>query len=240
MRHRFRRLFVLAPLILLTAAAATLVSRFSPVGFATEDRNGDGRPDVWRTYDRQGRLTEVAIDTNFDGRSDVHEYYEDGTLVSRESDRNFDDRIDLVQQFDAMTHDPIRTVEDVDFDGRADLLILFQSGRPVYSRWAPSSPVPVTPFPSVPSAQAPRRAGDDQLARFNDPFADDLAVRALRQSPETRDCLGCSASGWLPVVALDAAEALSSPSALPLQADRHASSAIANSRVPRGPPRLNS
>src|SRR4051812_13950053 len=42
----------------------------------TEDQNHDGRPDVWRAYDHQGRLARIALDTNFDGRSDVQEFYE--------------------------------------------------------------------------------------------------------------------------------------------------------------------
>src|SRR6266851_130679 len=66
----------------------------------TEDRNRDGRPDVWRSYARDGRVARIAVDTNFDGRSDVEEYYEDGALVRRESDRDFNDQIDLVQEFD--------------------------------------------------------------------------------------------------------------------------------------------
>ena len=102
----------------------------------TADQNGDGRLDIWRTYDRHGRLTQVAIDTNFDGRADVQEYYERGALVRRESDRDFNDRIDLVQEFDPTTRERARSVIDVDFDGSADLLVLFQSGQPVFSKWA--------------------------------------------------------------------------------------------------------
>src|SRR5579864_2573753 len=82
----------------------------------TADRNADGRPDVWRHYDNRGRLVEVAVDSNFDGRSDVEEYYDDGALVRRESDRNFDDRVDLVEEFDALTHEQIRSVVDLDYD----------------------------------------------------------------------------------------------------------------------------
>src|SRR5215510_2619568 len=67
----------------------------------TDDRNGDGRPDVWRHYDAQGRPTRVDIDKNFDGRSDVQEYYDHGVLVRRDSDLNFNDQVDLVEEFDA-------------------------------------------------------------------------------------------------------------------------------------------
>src|SRR5260370_41394051 len=80
----------------------------------TEDRNGDGRPDVWRVYGSDGRLREVGIDTNFDGRSDVREYYDSGALIRRESDRNFNDQVDLVEDFDPITHAHIRSVIDLD------------------------------------------------------------------------------------------------------------------------------
>ena len=37
---------------------------------------------------------------------------------------------------------PIVVTIDVDFDGRADLLVLYQDGRPVFSKWAPPSGAP--------------------------------------------------------------------------------------------------
>ena len=87
MQRRSHRSLVLSLCALACAAAAALSlwPRGSPV--RTEDQNRDGRPDVWREYDRQGQLTKVAVDTNFDGRSDVHEYYERGALVRRESEK---------------------------------------------------------------------------------------------------------------------------------------------------------
>src|SRR4029077_17187245 len=97
------------------------------------DRNGDGRADTWNMYDREGQGSQGSIDTNFDGRADVPERYERGALVRRELDRDFNDRVDLVQEFDPTTHEYARSVTDVDFDGTADLLVLFQGGRPVFS-----------------------------------------------------------------------------------------------------------
>ena len=47
----------------------------------TDDKNRDGRPDVWRVYDRQGQLATMTVDTNFDGRSDVHEYFAGSFVV---------------------------------------------------------------------------------------------------------------------------------------------------------------
>jgi hypothetical protein len=234
-QQRVRSSVTLIVFALLCAAAASV--SFGPASRAvTEDRNGDGRPDVWRTYDRQGRLSEVAIDTNFDGRSDVHEYYDAGTLVSRESDRNFDDRVDLVQQFDYTTHDQLRAVEDVDYDGRADVLVLFQGGRPVYSRWARHAPLAVALTTTAPSPASARRADDDPLTRFDDPFENDLAMRAVRVAAAVDDCVGSSTSGRLATTGLEVGDRLASPSALKPDGCRALPSVNLDPHAPRGPP----
>src|SRR6476620_10226346 len=98
-----------------------------------DDQNHDGRPDIWRSYNRFGEVVSVALDTNFDGRADVQEYYERGALVRRESDRDFNDRVDLVQHFDPVSHEEVRAVTDLNADGVADLLFLFRDGQPVYA-----------------------------------------------------------------------------------------------------------
>src|SRR5215467_13299524 len=100
----------------------------------TADQNGDGRPDVWRRYDARGRLTEVDVDSNFDGSPDIAEYYDRGVLVRRETDRNFNGQADLIEEFDAETHSRTRSVVDVDYDGTADLLVLFRNGEAVFAK----------------------------------------------------------------------------------------------------------
>jgi len=65
----------------------------------TEDSNRDGGPDVWHVYDRDGQLAEVAHDTNLDGRPDIREYYDHAFRIRRESDRNFNSQIDLVEDY---------------------------------------------------------------------------------------------------------------------------------------------
>jgi hypothetical protein len=159
---------------------------------------------VWRTYDRQGQLAEVAIDTNFDGRSDIHEYYQRGTLVRRESDRNFDNRVDLVQLFDSTTHDEVRDVEDVDYDGTADRLVLFQGGRSVFSKWAR----PGRPAVRIDTAGLLPRTADDPLEPLADPFQTDLAIRAVRVVGGSGDGVGLSTFGGLPVAGLEFLENL--------------------------------
>ena len=221
----------------LACAAAAATSSWTPHGdVRTEDQNRDGRPDVWRVYDRQGQLAKVAVDTNFDGRSDVHEYYEGGALVRRESDRDFNDRVDLVQEFDTTTGEAVRSVADVDFDGTADLLVLFQGGQTVFSKWARLvTPAAVSANAAL-HAAASSRTADDQLAPLEDPFRTDLSVKAVRAVAGSGDCIGLSTSGGLPA----SCTAIASPLAFSSDASGSSCSDPSSATVvqysPRGPP----
>ena len=160
----------------------------------TEDQNGDGRPDIWRTYDSRWRLTEVKVDSNFDGSPDIEEYYERGVLVRRESDRNFNGQADLIEEFDATTRDRIRSLVDVDYDGTADLLVLFQDGQPIYlKRTSASNHSAVT----APAPEADRR-GQRHLVRLTNPFDSDTVVLADHTLPTIEASAGLSTSGGLP------------------------------------------
>jgi len=193
----------------------------------TDDRNGDGRPDVWRTYDREGLVIEQAIDSNFDGRSDVHEYYVRGALVHRESDRNFDDRVDLVEDFDATTHEHVRSVVDSDFDGTADLLVLFQAGRPVFSKWAPRAQRTAGDFIGT-------RTGPGDLAPLTDPFTNDLAFRGTPRSDETPDSVWTAVG--LPAWPALTERELQSAGAVHRLNPSLLRSTVVGARSPRGPP----
>jgi len=218
-------------------AAAAIISWWpSNLGVRTEDLNRDGRPDVWRVYNHHGQVATVAVDTNFDGRSDVQEYYDDGALVRRESDRDFNDQIDLVQEFDAATRQSVRSVSDVDFDGSADLLVLFDGGRPVYSRWkASAAPAASADFGRPRAARSPR-AADDRLNSLDDSFSLDLIVRAVRISRGPGDYVGTAQSGGLPGVSQPIARPLASAPRLAPFATPVPSSAAAILHSPRGPP----
>ena len=196
------------------------------------DENRDGRPDIWRLYDRQGQLASVAIDTNFDGRSDVTEYYDAGVLVRRESDRDFNDQVDLVEDFDAASREPVRAVADVDFDGTADLFELFEDGRPVYVKWAhpPSAALTASREPGHDSAHT----ADAALVGFDNPFRSDLAVRAVRVEPLGGQGIFLAASGGLPSLSPDGAG--HRPSSPSTAAVPDALSAIVALRSSRGPP----
>ena len=171
---------------------AVLAGRFAAVSPTTRletfDVNRDGRPDRWQYYDAEGAMLRQSVDTNFDGRSDVQESYDGRHLVRRESDRNFDDRIDLTEEFDPVTGEHTRSVVDVDFDGRADLLVLFSHGEPVFSQWAPnrSGIEAIASFDAI----APERRGDDSLRALGDPFSS--AHRLDTSSPpHVRIAAGC-------------------------------------------------
>jgi hypothetical protein len=159
------------PLLLgIAAVLSGLWADVANVRVATRDTNRDGRPDVWQYYDRHGALLHIDIDTNFDGRADIQESYAGGQLVRRESDLNFDDRIDTVDEFDAVTGARIRTVVDEDFDGRADLEVLLSGGVPVFSNRSTA--------PRRTALQRPgARQSDEPLAQLDDPFAGIVRVR---------------------------------------------------------------
>ena len=161
----------------------------------TEDHNGDGRPDVWRRYDNRGQLTEIDVDSNFDGSPDIEEYYEQGILVRRESDRNFNGQIDLVEEFDAEAQGRTRSVVDTDYDGTADLLVLFRDGQPVFSeRTAP----PKNSGIATGSSPGIDQGGAGHLARLMDPFGSETAVRAIHTASNADGYVGLSSSGGLP------------------------------------------
>jgi hypothetical protein len=221
----------------LAYAAAVTLSLWPPGGdVRTEDQNRDGRPDVWRAYDRHGQLVKVAVDTDFDGRSDVHEYYEGGALIRRESDRNFNDQVDLIEEFDGTTHEVVRSVVDVDFDGTADVLVLFKDGRPVFSKWAqPVAPATVSADEALHAEASPRTA-DEQLAPLENPFHSDLSVEAVRDAPGCDDCIGLSTSGGLPTRCTEIVGPLASSSDVSDSSVSNLSSATVVPYTPRGPP----
>jgi hypothetical protein len=212
-----------------------------------EDRNGDGRPDLWRQYDQWGTLTEVAIDSNFDGRSDVYEYYDDqGALVRRESDRNFNGQIDIIEEFEATTHENVRSVIDVDYDGTADLLVFFHDGRLVVSQWAHpvAADLPVAgdlnrrgEAPEHHDAQSVSwRHGAGRLAPMTDPFRNDPGVRATRRPLDSDACAGLSTSGGLPGSSIEAATMMASSAWLVARGNQPRSLTAVLPRSPRGPP----
>jgi len=59
------------------------------------DLNHDGRKDVFRFYNDEGRTLREEEDHNFDGRIDVITYFDNGQVVRREMDTNGDGMVDM-------------------------------------------------------------------------------------------------------------------------------------------------
>ena len=207
-------------------------------GVRSDDRNGDGRPDTWRRYDNRGQLTEVDVDSNFDGRSDIQEYYDRGVLVRRESDRNFNDQVDLVEEFDAVTHEHIRSIFDVDYDGTADFLVLFHDGRPVFSEQTDPLTVDARHGSEVSDHDFQRvpRDGADHLAPLGDPFDTDTAVRGTRAGSNSDDCVVLSTADGLPTTAVRTVGPLVSSTELVIRDVQPDALTAFFPRSPRGPP----
>jgi hypothetical protein len=235
-RLRIRCVALLGVLVCVSVAAVSVGPHGRHV--RTEDRNGDGRPDVWQDYDDKGQPTEVRIDTNFDGRSDVQEYYDKGRLVRRESDRNFDDRIDLVEEFDAATHEHVRSVVDCDYDGAADLLVLFHEGRPVFSKHVRVLAVNLWQARGSwdRDHQRDSRRDDERLAPLTDPFRADASFRGHQGTPSAAEGASVATSGGLPTACIGVTSPIP-PLARLIAVDVQAiEPARLSVRSPRGPP----
>jgi hypothetical protein len=233
---RIVRLAAVLTLGACTTAAVLTLPKNAPYVRA-EDRNGDGRPDEWRRYDQAGHLAQVSVDSNFDGRSDVEEYYDaEGILIRRESDRNFNGQVDLIEEFDPTTHQHAESVVDVDYDGRADLLVLFRDGRPVFSKRAPEAAVRAADLGSFAQVAAVQPAANDPLVPLTDPFQSDTTVRGLRSTTQAGTA-GLATSGGLPCAPIVVATLVSSVDVV-AAVESHPFSRLLGPRAPRGPPLL--
>jgi hypothetical protein len=220
-----RSIVALLGVLSFIAALAASGRPTARVRLQTEDTNHDGRPDVWRQYDDRGLLTHVAIDSNFDGVPDREEDYDHGALVRRETDRNFDRRTDLVEEFDRVTSERVRTIVDVDYDGAADLLVLFQNGQPVHSEWTRSGP----------SGHAGPPRSEGQLAALEDPFSAVAAISGRHQPAPSPDQVVASVT----VAVVSLAEDFDRPLSLERVHARlicRPSASRPHSASPRGPP----
>jgi hypothetical protein len=222
----------------IASAAAIVLALLSGLGRVdSDDRNHDGRPDTWRFYNARARLRHLAIDRNFDGRSDVREYYDGrGVLLRRESDRDFDDRVDLIEEFDPSTRERSRSVVDVDHDGIADLLVLFRSGAPEFSKWLNHRSPGGASLPVAPRRAGLERAATDHVAPLVGPPQSDLAIRAIQVSVESDEWAGLSTSGGLPNALHAGTGPDVSSSTLPTSGPPQASSALILPFSPRAPP----
>jgi hypothetical protein len=86
------------------------------------DRNGDGRVDYRATFTPREEKSYEEFDFNFDGEMDDFYFYLGGLLVRQEVDSNYDGRVDLW----VYLHKGIyieRYEQDTDFDGKKDRVV---------------------------------------------------------------------------------------------------------------------
>lgn len=86
------------------------------------DVNGDGKKDVVRIYDDEGRSIREDADRNFDGQVDQHTVFQNGQIVRLEYDDNFDGKIDTKVFYD--NGKPLRAEKDL-------------AGRSTADQWRP-------------------------------------------------------------------------------------------------------
>src|ERR1700751_4344228 len=111
--------------IFLAGAFSLISCSREPSGTVTH--NGvEGRPDQW-IYRIDKDSYKISLDTNGDGRPDVVKTYRHDELVEVESDRNFDGKVDLVQQFSRGVL--AREIHDDDFDGKPETIDTFRNGK---------------------------------------------------------------------------------------------------------------
>lgn len=237
------RRFIAALLCLGSIAGMTTLAAWwnGSGGLEPDDHSRGNQADVWAANPDADESV-VAIDTNFDGRPDERLRYRHGDLVSREIDSDFDTRVDIVEEFDPVTHEVVRSLIDIDEDGQADLLVLSQNGRPVFQKWAERVAPPdahalmATSVTSRGFASAANPAfADGDLIPLADPFVGDVTVRSSHPWRAGQRDSFLSTSGGLPLPAAVMA-GVGSSGRVPPSALRAPSALAAAQASPRGPP----
>ena len=99
-------------------AALVIQDRLHP----TIDKNGDGKPDEWFTYNLKGELVSLKKDRNFDGKIDYIESYKNGKISVLMVDMNGNGVFEAILHYDDQGR--METLErDLDDDGKIDRII---------------------------------------------------------------------------------------------------------------------
>lgn len=70
----------------------------------------------------------TTLDVNGDGQVDIRTEMSGGRPRCRETDANFDGRVDILRWFDPSSGQVTRVEDDYDFDGRIDVVATFEGG----------------------------------------------------------------------------------------------------------------
>jgi len=93
----------------------------------TEDKNKDGKPDLWIFYDDNNRPLKIENDRNFDDKLDLWIIYgEKGARVTQ-IDLNFDGRPDMYSYY--RYGQRIKLEIDTDYDGKLDQINEYSDDR---------------------------------------------------------------------------------------------------------------
>ncbi len=111
----------------LGGTAPPVRARFEPEVYTYEkDYNHDGKPDHFYTY-RNGKISKIEVDRNFDGKIDEWEFYDrEGQIERVEFDQNFDGRPDLWRFYENGLL--VRSEQDTDFNGQPDWFGFYENG----------------------------------------------------------------------------------------------------------------
>jgi hypothetical protein len=103
---------------------------------AVYDLNGDGHADEWvYTYGKTG--VKLALDSNFDGKPDLIETFQDGQLVEIDRDRNFDGKIDEVEQY--RNGHLYMVATDDNYDGKPEVIDIYRRGKLAIAEYDPNA-----------------------------------------------------------------------------------------------------
>jgi hypothetical protein len=93
------------------------------------DGDGNGSLDTRLRLDDAGKIAEVALDTNADGKVDQQESYQGGILIRFDADTNGDGKTDVVEHHkgETITHQD----QDSDFDGVLDYRFVGEKSTPI-------------------------------------------------------------------------------------------------------------
>jgi hypothetical protein len=88
------------------------------------DNSGNGKPDEWERYGRDGHMQAREVDRNFDGNPDAFFLFAGGVLVEERHDGNHDGNLARIVHY--AERRIVRTEEDTTGDGRIDTWTHFQ------------------------------------------------------------------------------------------------------------------
>jgi len=93
----------------------------------TEDKNNDGRPDMWIYYDNNQRPVKIESDRNYDGKLDLWISYGEKGRRKTEIDMNFDGRPDMYSYYQYGQR--VKLEMDINYDGKLDQISDYRDGK---------------------------------------------------------------------------------------------------------------